>query len=121
MAIRRTDGIIKAVTAEGAVGEYRICKLGSSDDQASEASAATDILLGVSTQSATTGQQFGLAMSGIADVEYGGTVTRGEYLTSDADGNAVGTTTGNNFVIGIAMVAGSDGDIGSVLIDRMRY
>jgi len=48
-------------------------------------------------------------------VEYGGTVTRGDLLASDADGKAVTAATGEN-VGAIANFSGVDGDICGVTV-----
>lgn len=58
-----------------------------------------------------------MVFSGIAEVEYGGNVTRGDLLTSDANGKAIATTTAGNRIIGIAMASGVSGDIGLALIN----
>ena len=75
-------------------------------------------------------------VAGIAEVVYGGAVTRGDLLTSDGAGKAVpavrhthpenaaaayaqGADTGPataGRAIGVAMVSGAAGDIGTVLI-----
>jgi hypothetical protein len=60
-------------------------------------------------------------MVGIAPVEYGGNVTRGDPLTSDGDGKAITATAagGSNVrLIGIAGSSGVLGDIGSAIISQ---
>lgn len=115
------EGLVKTFTAGAAVNRKRIVKFGSSDRQAILAAAATDLLMGVSDSlgAAATGDQCDVIMSGIADVEYGGTVTRGQKLTADSSGRAVtaAPAAGSNVqVIGVAQVSGVVGDIGKVLI-----
>jgi hypothetical protein len=56
---------------------------------------------------------------GIADLQLGGTVTRGDLLTSDASGQgitATGTAGTNYRTIGMAIVSGVSGDIIPVLL-----
>lgn len=65
------------------------------------------------------GQMADLALSGIVHVEYGATVALSDRLMAAADGSGkvIKATTGKQ-VIGNADVAGVDGDIGAVQIDR---
>ncbi|WP_020403747.1 capsid cement protein [Gracilimonas tropica] len=115
-----TPGLIKNFEAGAAVTKHRIVKFGSGDELAVQAAAATDALIGVSTEvDSASGDRVDVIMSGIAQVEFGGNVTRGAALTSDANGKAVAAApaTGvNNRIIGWAAVSGADGDIGSVIL-----
>lgn len=103
-----------------AIAAYRIVRLVTTDDQVQQASAVGDFLIGVSTSIASLiNDRCDVIMAGIAEVEYGGTVTRGALLTTDATGRAVvaapaaGT---NSRIIGFAMESGVVGDIGSVFL-----
>lgn len=112
---------IKAMNAEAAVLAFRIVKIGAADGGVIQGAAAADALLGVSDEigQATAGQRVDVILSGIADVEYGGTVARNARLTTDATGRAVTAAPAagaNNGIIGIALVSGVVGDIGSVYI-----
>ncbi|MBW4652625.1 MAG: DUF2190 family protein [Kaiparowitsia implicata GSE-PSE-MK54-09C] len=108
---------VKNYETSAAVGRYRIVKFDAADGVVIQAAAATDALIGVSTDIATAvGRRCDVVHSGIAPVIYGGTVTRGALLTSDADGKAIATTTAGNRTIGIALVSGVADDIGSVLL-----
>lgn len=116
----RNDGLIKNYTAGGAIAAYRIVKW-SADSTVVQAAAATDALIGISTRiaAAASGDRTDIVRSGIAEVEYGGNVTRGDPLTSDSSGKAVAAApaAGSNArIIGIAEVSGVSGDIGSALI-----
>ncbi len=103
-------------TAEAAVAAYRIVKPGASDGAWLQAAAAADLMAGVSESlAAAIGERIDVCRVGIADVEYGGAVTRGKKLTSDAQGRAVEAIAGDH-VIGTAEVSGVAGDIGAVLI-----
>lgn len=107
---------LKQFIAETAVAANRILKFGSTDDYMVQSAAATDGLMGVSGNiAAAAGERVDVIKSGIADVLFGGTITRGDPLTSDANGKAVTAVAGQN-VIGFAEVSGVSGDIGSVLI-----
>lgn len=110
---------IKNYKAGGAITKFRIVKL-SADDTVVQAAAAADAVLGVLGEiDAASGDHVDVVMAGIAEVEYGGSVTRGALLTSDADGKAVAAAPAagvNNRIIGTALESGVSGDIGSVLI-----
>ncbi len=111
-------GLIKNYIAEGAVTKRRIVKYGSADGKAALADGSTAKLLGVSTEvdSADTAR-VDVQLSGQVEIELGGTVTRGDWLTSDATGRAVTAAPGagvNAEVIGKADVSGVIGDIAPV-------
>jgi hypothetical protein len=110
----------KNFTAGAAVTKRRIVKFGAADFTAVMAAAPTDLLIGVSAElDAASGGRVDVHLAGIAEVEYGGNVTRGQELTSDANGKAVAAAPAegvNNAVIGRAMLSGVEGDVGSVLL-----
>lgn len=110
----------KAFDAGAAVPAYTIIKLGANDGTAVPSAAATDALLGVSTSlPAALGERVDAILVGVAEVRYGGPVTRGDLLTSDANGKAVKAVAGAGVrTIGVAMQSGVADDVGSVLLDR---
>lgn len=117
----RNPGLIKNYSAEGVIPAYRIFKFGAADGGILVAAAATDKLVGVTDRiaAAVAGDRVDGTRSGIAEVEYGGTVAAGDLLTADASGRAIAVTAGagaNVRVIGVAEVAGVLGDIGSMLV-----
>ncbi len=117
----RNEGYSKTLIAGAAIAKNRIVKFDSTELTAIQAAAATDKSIGVSDLGADSGEAFDVILDGIALVEYGGNVTHGDLLTADANGKAVTAApaaTGSARVIGIAMVSGVSGDIGSVLIER---
>lgn len=113
-------GFTKTRVAEGAIAARRIVKYGSADGLVAQASAATDAFMGVSERlSAADGERIDIVCTGMPEVEYGGNVTRGDWLTADADGKAVKANPAagaNNEVIGRADVSGVAGDYGRVLL-----
>jgi hypothetical protein len=112
----RNPGLTKNFTADAAIAAYRIVKAGSADGYVAIAAAATDALIGVSDLGCTAaGDRLDIILGGIAEVEFGGTVTRGNLLTSDASGKAIAAGEGDR-TIGVAMVSGVSGDIGSVRV-----
>lgn len=112
-------GLIKVAAAAGAIAAHRILAF-AADDQVAQAAAATDALCAVSTELATdAGERCDMILSGVAEVTYGDAVSAGDLLTADAEGKAVpaAPAAGANVrTIGMAMVSGVAGDVGSVLI-----
>lgn len=107
-----------AMNAGAAITKFRILKFDTVDGQVVQAAAATDKMLFVSglLGADASGDRLDVWHNGCVEVEYGGTVTRGDLLTADANGKAIATTTANDRYIGIADVSGVAGDIGSVWI-----
>lgn len=112
-------------TAGGTIAGGRIVKFGSDDKTVVQASAATDKGIGISrivgSDSYSTGNRVDVVRIGVAEVTYGGNVTRGDLLTSDADGKAIVVTdalraAADVRVVGVAEESGVAGDIGSVLV-----
>ncbi len=113
----RNEGLAKTLIAGAAVAARRIVKFGSADTAVVQAAAATDLSIGVADLGAASGEYCDVIIDGIALVEYGGNVTRGQLLTADADGKAIAAAPAggaNARVIGVAMLSGVSGDIGSV-------
>ena len=78
-------------------------------------------MIGVSDMSAdvASGGRCDVRLSGVAEVDAGGTITRGALITSDASGKAVAAApaTGvNNRVIGFALASAVSGDIVDVFL-----
>ena len=113
--------LIKAGTAEAAIAPYRIVKFGANDGGYVQAAAATDSLAGVcESVGPASGERVDVIKSGIADVEYGGVVTRGGPVTADANGKGVAAApaAGSNVrIIGFAEVTTAAGDIAPTWIE----
>jgi hypothetical protein len=115
----RNEGLAKTLIAGATVAARRIVKFGSGDTAVIQAAAATDFSIGVSDLGGASGEPTDVILDGIALVEYGGDVTRGALLTADADGKAIVAAPAAEAtarIIGIAMIGGVSGDIGSVLL-----
>lgn len=113
--------LTKNYVAGGAIPAATIVKL-SSDTAVVAAAAATDSLIGVSTDiAAASGERCDVILQGIAFVVAGAAITRGALVTSDGSGRAVAAAPGagtNNRVIGTALeAAGALGDVIRVLIN----
>ena len=108
-------GLIIALIALTAVSAYRLVQFGPAEGTVQHAAEGASCL-GVTTDvGAAAGQRVDVTLTDIAPVEYGGTVTQGDRLASDAEGRAVAVT-GTAKSVGIAMVSGKAGDIGGVLL-----
>jgi hypothetical protein len=112
--------LIKNLKAEAATPAFTVVKFGAADGAVLPAAAVADKLFGVSTDvAALLGERCDVIVSGLADVLFGGVVTRGDLLTTDALGRAVTAVPAagvNNRIIGTAFVSGVLGDVGAVLI-----
>jgi len=118
-------GLIKNLLAAAVIAPYRIVKFGVDDNHVVQSAAATDALIGVTGQlgALAAESRVDITLSGVVYVEYGGVVTRGDPLTSDAKGMAVVAIPAagvNNRIIGFAMVSGVLGDVGSVDISKNK-
>lgn len=111
----RTDMFIKSYRADAAIAKHRIVVAGAADASIAQAAAATGAIMGVhGSLAAAAGQVTDVVCGGYATVEYGGTVTRGAPLTSDASGRAIVATTAGQRLVGFAVLAGAVGDLGTV-------
>ncbi len=112
----RHDGLIITRDAGAAIAPWRIVKPTANEAEVIQAAAATDALIGATgILGAASGERVDIHMGRIMEVEYGGTVTAGDWLTSDADGKAIATVTADDSTVGRALEDGVDGQIGSVL------
>lgn len=111
---------IKTYRATSAVGGRLIVKPGTNDFDVIPAAAATDKLIGVSTEvDAASGDPCDVIHTGTAPVKLGGTVAAGDYITSDgaAKGVKCNPSTGTTAqYVGKAIQAGVSGDIIDVLL-----
>jgi hypothetical protein len=117
----QTSGIEKTAKCTAAIAtENLIAKFGADDDTLSQATASTEELVGVFQHTtANAGEAVRVMLSGITRVKLGGTVTRGGWGTSDANGKAVAAAPGagvNAAVVGRFLASGVDGDVVSLLL-----
>lgn len=109
-------GPTKSFTISGASSRCRLVKFGGSDGVVAQADAATAKIVGALAPDVdpADGDRVDVTLGGFCKIQLGGAVTRGDLLTSDANGKAVAAAPGagvNNSVIGRAQVSGVDGDI----------
>lgn len=111
--------LTKSFLAGAAIPANTLVKF-SADNTVVPAAAATDLIIGVSSELPTdSGAMCDVVMAGIADVKAGGAITRGVLVTSDASGEGVAAAPAagvNNRVLGPALVTAADGDIVPVLV-----
>ena len=118
----QTTDIIKNFVAGGAIAQNRLVRLGATNLQVLQASAAADALIGVCHQpgGAASGERCDVVINGTADVEFGAAVTRGALLMADGNGRAItaAAAAGTNVrIVGVALTdAAASGDIGQVLL-----
>jgi hypothetical protein len=117
----RNQGLVKTFNTGAALAARRIVAFGADERTVIQASAVSSTMFGVSDDvpAPATGDVVDVVLTGVATVEYGGTVAVGALLTSDSTGRAVAAAPAagvNNRVVGVAMVAGVVGDLGAVLL-----
>jgi hypothetical protein len=118
---RTTGFLTKSLEATTAIPARRFVKYGAADGTGVPAVSGAAFIAGVSSELDTAvGERASVFMNGnIADIVYGGNVTRGDPLTADAEGRAVAAAPAagaNVFCGGFAEVSGVLGDIGSVAV-----
>lgn len=116
--------LTKGFKAEAAVPRRRIIKFGGSDGAVVLATGPADNMFAISAEiDAAINEPCDGHLLGIAEVEYGGNVTRGDWLTSDAVGRAVAAAPAagaNANVIGKALASGVLGDVGVSTVNPGR-
>lgn len=118
-------GLIKAFIATLVIAPYRIVKFGADDHHVVVSAASSDAHIGVTgaVVPIVALSPIDIVMDDIPEIEYGGIVTRGDLLTSDAQGRAIKAAPAvgvNMRIIGQAMSSGITGDIGSVFINATQ-
>lgn len=113
--------LTETFTAEAAVNPRRIVAHGTADNQVIQAASTTATMFGVADSlGAASGGRIDVHTSGVVEIEFGGTITRGGAVTADGTGRAVAAAPGagvNARIIGFARVSGVVGDIGLVQLE----
>ena len=118
----KTKGKIDAFTTGGAIRKYRIVKWSTAADNTILETDAEEVSCGISIDAAgTSGDVIKIQRDGIAKVEAGGSMTRGDWFNSDADGKAVTESTTNKWASGKVLQSADNGDIISVDLDMTGY
>jgi hypothetical protein len=113
-----TGFLTKSLTATSAILARRLVSYGAADGTGVQANGSAAGIVGVSADIDTdVNQRASVHMIGnIAEVVYGGPVTRGDPLTSDAQGRAVVANAAGQRCVGLAEVSGVLGDVGTVAV-----
>lgn len=113
-----TGFLTKSLIATTAIPARRFVNYGAADGTGIPAVDATKFIVGVSSEIATAvDERASVHMNGnIADIDYGGTIARGDPLTSDAAGKAIKATVAGQHIGGWAEVSGVSGDVGSCVV-----
>lgn len=119
----KAPGTTMNFVAEGAIAHRRIAKMGAADYGVLQATATTEAFVGVvdAPGGVAAGDRVDVTMDGIAEVELGGTVTRGNPITADSAGKGVAASpaaTVNAQIIGFAVISGVAGDYIPVHLGR---
>lgn len=118
----QTTGLLtKSLEATTAITKRRLVKFGAADGAGVPAVDGTAFIVGVNSDcDVAIGERASVhSIGNIADVEYGGTVARGDPLTADGTGRAVTAAPAagaNSYIVGYAEVSGVVGDIGSCYV-----
>jgi hypothetical protein len=123
----KNNGIIKSYYGSGAIAQYSIVKFGADDSTVSPAAASTDLLLGVANElglsaaDVSNGSTVDIVVDGIAELQLGAAVTRGQKLTSDGNGLGIPAAPAagvNAQIVAIALRSGVLNDVIPVLVEQ---
>jgi hypothetical protein len=115
-------GLVKNFKAGGTIPARTLVKFGADERTVVAAAAATDAIIGISCDvDAVAGDPCDVQLTQIAIAKAGGAITRGGFVTSDANGAAVAAAPAagaNNRVAGIAMQDAANGDLLDVFLEQ---
>lgn len=115
-SVRDFEGSLNS-TNDLSAKQFFIVKVDVSNDHSVVlAAAGTDPIVGVLQNKPKAAQAALVRFLGTTKVVAGGTVTRGDLVTSDSAGKAVTTTTNKDVAIGRALVSAVAGDIFEILL-----
>ena len=104
------------MAAGAAIAAYRFVEVKANDNEAHQAASNAAKIVGTSGRSAIgSGETADVAVAGISEIQAGAAVTRGDLLTSDANGKAIPAAAGQR-IGGIAMAIAVAEDIFDILL-----
>ncbi|QNG47418.1 DUF2190 family protein [Sphingobium yanoikuyae] len=116
---------IRSYRAAAAIAAYRIVRFSdvANSSAVNISSAATHPHVGTTGKvgASAAGEMVDVNRGGINPVQLGGPVSAGDWLTSDANGKAIATTTAGDGVIGRAEQPGVADDIIDYFAAPSRY
>ena len=91
------------IQEDTSVIKYRLVKQGTTALQVVAATADTDVLFGITDDSAssTAGEPVGVTVTGFAKLVIASATTKGAYITATTGGKGVATTTDKKKYVGI--------------------
>ena len=124
-----SDGLVLPFKAgaDQSSNATKIVKIGAADQTVILAAGSTVAIIGVLQEASVggSGSTVGVQVSGIGRVTLGGTVTRGDTVTSDAAGLAVTQATPaaatDPYILGIALASGAVNEVIPVLLMPGRW
>ncbi|MBN9243386.1 MAG: DUF2190 family protein [Mesorhizobium sp.] len=113
---------VKTFLASAALVHRQLVVFTANDGEVAPAASATGKIAGVVDQpgGAASGGRVDVVLFGPAEVVAGGTIAAGDFITADADGNAVVAAPAaavNNVVAGRTLAKAVDGDIVKAFIN----
>lgn len=104
-------------TTDLSAAEFLIVKVDTANDGSVVAAASnTDPIVGVLQNKPKATEAAVVRWGGSSKVIAGGTITRGDLVTSDSSGHAITTTTNKDVVLGRALMSAVSGDIFEVAL-----
>lgn len=115
--------ILAFLSDTATIAEGSVVKCGATRTNIALAAAATDAIIGIAQVAcANVGDPVEVAVpGGGAKGLAGGTITAGDFLTSDSSGKLVTTTSANDHVIAQAMESAVVGDLLAVHVVSFNY
>lgn len=99
-------------TNDLSAAEFVIVKVDTANDQSVVIAASnTDPIIGVLQNKPKAGKAAVVRWGGSSKVIAGGTITRGDIVTSDSSGHAITTVTNKDVMLGRALSSAVSGDI----------
>ena len=113
-------GLIKNCTSNGAIEKRRIVGFGAVEGEAVQATGDQPYLGVTGPRGAeAAGSRVDVQMDGLRDLDFGGVIAYGDWITADANGKGIVADPAADAqmnVIGRAMESGVDGSYGKVQI-----
>ncbi len=100
------NGLVKSfIQGDTSLAKYRLVKIGTNADEVVSATTTSDVLFGVTDESAdgVAGNPVGVITSGIVKVSIASASTKGGYITATTAGQGVLTTTDKQKYLGILL------------------
>lgn len=117
--------IIKSYVATSAIPHRRQVKAGANDGEVALATASTDNIIGVSDypSGAAISERIDIVLFGETEVDVGGAIAPGAFITADASGKAIAAAPAagvNARTSGMLLVNAVSGDIARAFITPNR-